>query len=237
MKVKTTHTTDADRASAVAFFNVLDQMYSMKEMEALDAFARNGELTVKSYADKVKLVDCWELGAEHEDALTQIVGVRDIQIGDSYSLCEFEKTANDHRFFKQYYDLLVIDSPQGQHKDSKGNLKCEHFDFLSDCGHLLKDEAVIVLYVNKYPYDSKFLGEHGYDQYDEYNFNTWMARRSMFYGQWQVTEEEAIKSYREVLLQQRLYIQQVVTVPCFSDVPGWADYAFRLALSVKRTNP
>lgn len=230
MKIRQVDTTDADQKSAVAMFELLNAMYDLKDRVALDAFARNGQLTVRNYADYVAFVDCWELSPEHFAGLQSIANVGEIRIGCSYHTAAFENLVSGGS-----YDMIVVDTPQGLHKAKDGSLKVEHFNFLKECvPTLINDDGLIVLYVNKRPYNAAVNGNHGYDQYEEYDFNKWMAARHDFYGSIQITEEDALAAYRFHLGEVGLEVQQALMVPCFSDVPDYPDYAFRLALSVKK---
>lgn len=226
MKVKTTHTTEADQASARAFFDALLAMYTF-DGPVLDMFARNGELTVASYRDKIAgPLDLWELGPEHTQALTEF-DPRDIRIGCSYQ--SMMHTQNR-------YEMIVVDTPQGLHKDFMGRTHTEHFGVMREIGGMLADHAVIVLYCNKHPYNRAEAGSHGYDEYEEYDFEEWMDRRSDFYG-WDarnVPEEAMIEAYRKVLHVQGFRLRGVHMTPCHSDVPGKDPYAFRLGLEVLR---
>lgn len=230
MKVKVTHAYQADLESSKIFFDTVLRFFDLKNADALDAFARNGELTVQHYAPHVKSVSCWELDGQHQKALEGIPNVNDILIGCSYRIAKFEEEVGGKTF-----DLVVVDSPQGFHHADNGENKCEHFDFLlNHVPKLIKDESVIILYVNKRPYDKGIQGSHGYDEYDEYDYKQWMAMRSAFYGSSVITEEQAMKVYRDLLYNFKIDVVQQLLVPCFSDCPGYEDYAFRLAIKVRK---
>lgn len=224
MKVKTYHTSIADQVSARVFFDSLLALYDVTG-PTLDMFARNGELTVTSYKDKIAgPLDLWELGPEHADAL-RAFQPRDVRIGCSY----LHMAATENR-----YEMVVVDTPQGIHRDGRGHLHAEHFGVVWNIGKLLQPHAVIVLYCNKRPYNRDTEGSHGYDEYAEYDFDTWMEKRAEFYG-WKATdvpEEAMIEAYRRVLLAQGFKVRGVHITPCHSDVPGKEPYAFRLGLEV-----
>lgn len=225
MKVRITDTTEADRLSAQVFFQAVTSYYDLTIGVALDAFARNGQLTVANYYDKVGVIDAWELGAEHAKALEQF-NCRNIKIGCSYVTAKVSGS--------KAYDLVVVDTPQGLHKDACGSTCAEHFDFLPLLEGLLKPErALTVLYCNKKPYDRDAVGNHGYDDYAEYSFEDWMRRREQFYGTstpQDVTEAEMLQAYEHAFAKIGRKIVSTVMVPCFSDVPGKEPYAFRLAI-------
>ena len=69
MQVRVPATTDADRKSSQVFFNALTNFYDFSDTDALDMFARNGQLTVSMYKQKLRSVDAWELGLEQHRML------------------------------------------------------------------------------------------------------------------------------------------------------------------------
>ena len=151
-----------------------------------------------------------------------------VSIGDSYALAEGAILSGKR------WDMIVIDTPQGLHADSKYGLHCEHFDFFRLSLMMLKDRGLLVLYVNKHPYNKDVVGDHGYDLYDCYSYDTWMEKRRVFYGSDTITEDMAIRTYREQINAAGMRLQSVLVVPCFSDVQGLEPYAFRLALSIEK---
>ena len=229
MKVKTVDTSLADRKSASVFFSALSKYWDLTNLDALDMFARNGQLTVANYSHLVANVDCWELGPEHEEALRQYPNCREVRIGCSYQHATQVSSK---------YDLVVLDTPQGLHKDAYGSVRVEHFDALDFSAGLLKPEALVVLYVNKAPYNKNVVGTHGYDEYEEYDFDTWMEFRRRFYevpnGE-VVSEADAIAAYIRAFSRHSYKVVSCLTVPCYSDVPGKDPYAFRLGMHVRAT--
>lgn len=221
MKVRQTDVSQADKASAQVFFDALFGFFDIGQGRVLDAFARNGQLTVSSYAKRVPHLTCWELGPEHEEALRKFTS--DVVIGDSYKTLMAEGRT---------FDLVVIDTPQGIHADSRGTKHVEHWDFLEYSLQNLVPGGVVVLYVNKSPYNRDELGTFGYDEYKEYDYKSWMKAREEYYGSSVITEEQAIQTYREVLADMDRKMGRVLMVPCFSDVPGLEPYAFRLGFEV-----
>lgn len=233
MKVRETNVSDSDKRSARLFFDSLTRFWDLSQGTALDAFARNGQLTLPGYIGRTKDVHAWELSPEHEIAL-RMLGVDEIKIGCSYEQVAVRAPTDPK------YDMVVIDTPQGAHKSSNGVTHFEHFDFFRlTLAKLLKDRGIVVLYVNKHPYDKSEVGSHGYDEYDEYDFKAWMAAREDFY---QVplgygaalAEEVMIGAYRRVASAAGWSLGSLLQVPCFSDVPDREPYAFRLALELRR---
>lgn len=223
MKVREVNTSEADQRSARVFFQALFGFFDLSKASVLDAFARNGQLTVKNYYDLVSKVTCWELGEEHEEALRKYTS--HVEIGDSYArllTC------------KEQFDMIVVDTPQGIHKDSIMGRHVEHFDFFRMSLKNLNPGGIVVLYCNKSPYNKDEVGSQGYDEYEEYDFKLWMEMRKEYYGtpEHLVSEDEAIRRYREVVALEGRTLGRVLLIPCFSDVPGKAPYAFRVALEV-----
>ena len=227
MQVKTEHAMIKDVLSARAFFRAMNAIHGMKEWKVLDAFARNGDLTVSSYISWINStnLECWELSPQHEHTLKTYT--RDVKIGCSYQ--RLQSIAPD-----QKYDMVVIDTPQGLHKDANGMLRVEHFSFLQSAMKLVGKKCMFVLYVNKWPYDKSKEGSHGYDEYDEYDYSAWMADRTDFYGASHFTEVTALLAYTQLVEDAGLSVANMLMVPCLSDVPGKEPYAFRLGLEVTR---
>lgn len=228
MKVRETNVSDSDKASAKLFFDTLAGFYDMSNWRVLDAFARNGQLTVPNYISRVGEVEAWELGEEHRSAL-QDLGCMEVHIGDSY--------ARSHGFTEKF-DMVVIDTPQGVHADDQMKTHVEHFDFMRIAmDRLLLDRGMLVLYVNRQPYDKTEVGSQGYDEYDEYDFPAWMAERTRFYrcrDPKHLKMSEALFGYERIIAIGGFALVNTVIVPCFSDVPGKEPYAFRIGLEVQR---
>jgi hypothetical protein len=217
-------TTVADQASAQVFFSALFRAYDLDHAKVLDAFARNGQLTVRSYHDFLSdprtQLEVWELQPEHETALKMLTP--QVQIGDSYQLIRTVRHG--------MYDLLVVDTPQGLHRSTDGRVHAEHWDFVEDALPTVRAGGVVVLYVNKEPYDARLVGSHGYDQYPEYDYVEWMWTRQELYGFSRGTEEAFLHRYRQLFKRAGRVITSMLMTPCHSDVPGLAPYAFRLAV-------
>lgn len=225
MKVRQTDVSDADKQSAKVFFDAMFSFWDLSKAKTLDAFARNGQLTVENCVGRVGSLECWELGPEHEEALRKHTD--NVKIGCSYTRMGLMSSAGD-------YDLIVVDTPQGLHRSDLGDVCCEHFDFLKLAARHLSVGGIIVLYCNKAPYNKEESGSQGYDEYAEYSFPDWMERRMEYYDSptGMVSEDKMIKTYRDVLRREGRAVRRILMVPCFSDVPGKEPYAFRLALEV-----
>jgi hypothetical protein len=217
-------TTDADQASAKAFFTALTSIWRLDEVRVLDAFARNGQLTVPFYEDKCFYLHLWELEEAHREALENF-SPDNVKIGCSYGHAETET---------ERFGMIVLDTPQGVHQDSTGAAHYEHFDFLKFVPKLLANEGLVVLYVNKAPYDKTKVGDFGYDQYDGYNYEFWMEARQEFYGRSRVTEGEALAAYDAAFQEMGYWVVRSLVVPCHSDVPDKDPYAFRVAFELRK---
>jgi len=224
MQVRQVQVSDADCESAKLFFSALTGFFDFSAVDALDMFARTGALTVVNYFHSVANFDVWELRPEHKDALEKYMP-RDIRIG-----CSYQTLVTCVR----RYGLIVIDTPQGLHTGYDGVVHTEHFEILQRLSSIMADRCVVVVYVNKRPYNKQHVGSHGYDHYDEYDFNEWMENREVFYGDAYVTDARALTAYERVFRGMGRAIANVVSVPCYSDVGELSPYAYRLAMEVVR---
>ena len=238
MKIREVDTSVADQISAKVFFDSVRGLWDISEWKVLDAFARNGQLTVSNYGMDVGELHLWELSDQHKHDLQLIAAKRGKKKTSIHFGCSYEHVARlraDGAIDFHKYDMVVIDTPQGIHHDWLGIEQTEHFGFLNfELPWLLKDESFVVLYVNKKPYNAKELGSHGYDEYEEYDYDKWMRNRSSFYGARVVDEGQAISTYARLFGHYGFDVNQVVVTPCFSDVQGLAPYSFRLGLSLRK---
>jgi predicted RNA methylase len=227
MQVREVNVTDADGKSAQLFFDALTGFYDLSQARALDMFARNGQLTVSKYAGKVRSVDAWELGAEHAEALAAIDPKVIVKIGCSYL---------NASMFEGRYDMIVIDSPQGAHKDFSGAVRFEHFHAIQQVKKLAKDRCIVVLYVNTAPYNRDTDGDFGYDQYEEYDFDKWMGARKTFYSSnpLKISVATALWAYEREFGFVGFDVTNALTVPCYSDHPRRESYSFRVGFEIVR---
>ena len=224
MQVRQVDVTDADARSAKLFFDALTGFYDLSQSRALDMFARNGQLTIRNYVDKLKTVDAWELNGAHREAL-HALGTETVTIGCSY-LGAIQAAKR--------YDLIVIDSPQGAHNDYSGEARFEHFHALQSLNRLARPRCIVVLYVNKQPYDKAKEGDHGYDQYAEYDFDAWMKARQSFYSHspYNISDAVALHAYEREMNFMGFDVVNTVMLPCYSDVPRRENYAMRIGLEI-----
>ena len=239
MKIKTVDVTEADYESAALLFNSLEALHDIYwpdqyKVKVLDAFARNGQLTIKNYQHWNGVeIHAWELSKEHEAALQSIASVKTVAIGCSYARADKVIATRIVNGDNPEYNMIVIDTPQGLHKSADGVVHVEHFDFLKKAWSFLPDKGgVIVLYVNTKPYNKDVQGEHGYDQYEEYNFESWMNKREGIYGKFFPKISEVIAAYENDAASFGWRLVNPLLIPCFSDVPSLPPYAFRLAFRV-----
>lgn len=215
----------ADFKAASIFYETVTNFWDLSEVDALDAFARDGSLTVCNYFDSVRGLDLWEFQPEMENAL-RAYDPTDVIIGDSF------RTVVDH---DKKYGFIVVDTPQGLYNGG-GMTTAEHFDFINLMDTVMEDRCVVVLYVNSKPYNKNEIGSYGREDYpDTYDFDKWMAMRQEFYhlealGA-EVTPEIAIKTYRRVFRNLGFSLETVLLGPCYSFAPGLPK-SFRLALEL-----
>lgn len=215
-----------DKVWTSQFFHLVHEFYDLRGADALDMFARDGELTVQNYAYKVKNLDVWELSEIHQKALMEY-RPRDLKIG-----CAYNQLVETQR----HYDFIVIDNPQGVHHDGNHQRRFEHFSVIPGLAPIMNKKCVIVFYVNKQPYDKAEVGAHGMDDYEEYDYKKWIEAREDFYqyDPYNLTEEAAMRAYRAAFHRIGYKIKTQIIVPCHSDVPGREPYGFRLAIELER---
>lgn len=211
-----------DAVAADAFFEALRRVLSLRQMSALDMFARDGALTVNRYAKHVRRLELWELNQVHLPALRRY-GASEVKIGCTYKFLK-ECTST--------YGMIVVDNPQGLYPDNWGVVHAEHFDIVKELSPIMADRCVVVLYVNKAPYDKNKDGDHGRDTYSAYDFQRWMTARGDFYGHVEVDEVRALNTYKYVFAAQGFTVTDVLMVPCFrgEGLPP----SFRLGLVLER---
>jgi hypothetical protein len=176
-----------------------------------------------------KQLECWELNPDHEYRLWQLTDK--VKIGDSYKLAQeaIEK--------EKAYDLIIVDIPQGLHSSSDGRVHAEHFDFLPLAFELLSDEGFIVFNLNRKPYNRDEKGSHGYDEYQEYNYKTWMEKRLEFYGFAYTGHEEMFLSvYRKKAYEAGFVVKSFLMVPALPNVTGLEIYTSTVAMHLSRTS-
>ncbi len=216
----------ADEKAAQLFFNAFVDFYDLKDLRALDMFARDGMLTVKRYYKDVKSVDCWELNPEHKEALKQY-NPREIVIGDSYETV---------KMCTRSYGMIVVDTPQGIY----GGGHVEHFDMIPLLPRIMNDRCIVVLYVNKRPYDKLASGHYGRDEYPEYDYKAWMRAREDFYSYQgyrrfvgPTDEVSALNTYQNKFSEGGFSTKSVLVMPCYDFADGLPP-SFRMALELVR---
>lgn len=189
---------------------------------AIDMFARDGAMAIRNFQDLTW--EAWEIDPVHQPAL-EALGVvpGNIYIGDTFHIRYL-----DHALC----DMVWVDAPQGTFKDNKGSLHSEHFELLEDALALLRGKGLLVLYVNKQPYNKEVTGDYGVDTYPEYSFEGWMARRRAFYGKEFITDAEALVTYDRVMDRLGWSIKSTMMFPCLTNLSGMPP-SFRLVLEVQ----
>lgn len=131
--------------------------FRLKERDALEAFAREGDWHTIHYAARMRSLEAWEINASHIPNLRRNLPLSTIRNVDSIS---FATT------YRRKFDLIVVDNPQGLF--GPASKYCEHFDFLPLAINMLRDPGAIVFNINVRPYD--------YGLHPE-----WQERRERFY--------------------------------------------------------
>ncbi len=132
----------------------------LKDIVALDFFARTGDWQTSHYASKVKKVHAWEIDPRHEQTLKDNLPIgSEIKIGNSF---HFASSTNEK------FDMIVIDNPQMCF--GLDNRYCEHFDALDPCLALLKNTTGIMIFNIKT------------EPFNYSNKLSWQERRNNFYS-------------------------------------------------------
>ena len=137
----------------------------VEELVALEMFGRGGNWHTKSYADKVKSLEVWEIDEKWKNELQKNLLNAKIKIQDSI------RTIRDNDNLERF-SFVVIDNPQMLYGPLQGNLEpeyCEHFEVLKNIDKILASDVIIVFNVNLKPFD-----------YDKWQL--WKNRREIFYG-------------------------------------------------------
>jgi hypothetical protein len=216
----------ADKISVEAFYSVLFKTYDLADAQVLEAFARDGAITVSSYVQYLNhpktQLECWELNPAHERRLREYT--YKVRIGDSYELLL------DAIIKGRTWDVIIIDIPQGLHSSSDKEIHAEHFDFLPLALRALNDEGVVVFNLNRQPYNRDEKGSHGYDEYAEYNYQTWMRKREEFYGCVSHREEVLLGVYRQIAYEAGYVVKSFTVVPALPNVDGMEIYTSTVAM-------
>lgn len=215
----------SDIISNVRFFNAVDSVYGFGQ-KALEMFARDGNLTLACYYDKVPWLEVWELNPEFEPALRKFKPAV-VKFG-----CAFELMSKG----TDKYDTLVIDSPQGIYPDYTGAACVEHFDVISGLTRIMADKCVVIFYINHEPYNGDEIGHSGQDSYSSFNYHSWMEYRSHFYltdSPEKVELETALAAYRREFGRRNWGLESVIAMPCIHGSPGLPK-ASRVALRLIR---
>jgi hypothetical protein len=128
----------------------------LRDLIALEFFAREGDWQTQSYANQVKELHAWEIDPFFKPKLEKNLPNAQIRIGDSFLIAQEE-------IYKEKFDFIVFDNPQNIY-----GRYCEHFEALSLIAGLLRSQGVVIFNVNLAPFD-----------YDK--FPLWKKRRSDFY--------------------------------------------------------
>lgn len=215
---------EADFKATDLFFNALMGFYDFSQLDALDMFARDGTLTVCRYADKVKSLALWEINPEWKDALSKF-GAKEVHIG-----CSHEQMFNS----EDKFSFIVVDAPQGVYTDWRGTQHSEHFDLIPDLPQIMQDRCIIVMYVNKKPYDASQHGDFGRDVYPNYSYQKWMDRRAAFYDVDDASEidiADAMLAYRTAWKEAGYKSISEVVISCYDMGIGMPP-SFRVAFEL-----
>lgn len=215
----------ADFKATGLFFDAVLGFYDLSQRDALDMFARDGALTVHLYADKVRSLDLWEIDPIYEPTLRKFTD--NVHIGCSHKqLMETDRT----------YGFMVLDAPEGVYHDWRGRPHSEHFDLIPQLPRIMANNCIVVVYVNKEPYDASKVGSHGRDVYPGYDYQAWMQRRADFYHTDhpnKVSTATALQAYRREFRLLGFDLKSELIVPAYDMGIGMPP-SFRLAMELER---
>lgn len=131
----------------------------LKEMQALEIFAREGNWQTQVYANEVKSLEAWEIDPAFESGLRKNLSGAKIKITDSIKELE-----NKDNF--ECFDFIVVDNPQNCY--GQNSEYCEHFDVIPKILKLLKKSGILIFNINRQPFNYQ-------------KFTSWVERRNEFY--------------------------------------------------------
>lgn len=130
----------------------------MRQLSALDFFAREGDWQTVVYAREAGAIEAWEISPECLPGLQRNLPGAVVRIVDSYA---YAAQTTDR------FDFVVLDNPQATF-GPEGRY-CEHFEALPAALRLLRPGAFLIFNLNRAPFNFKAHPE-------------WQRRRTEFYG-------------------------------------------------------
>ncbi len=129
----------------------------IRNLIALEFFAREADWQTQSYAGLVKELHAWEIDPTFEEKLKRNLPNAIVRIGDSFKIAEEYP-------YHHYFDFIVFDNPQNVYGPY-----CEHFEALILVDKLLGNHGIVIFNVNLAPFNYE-------------NSPIWQKRRSDYYG-------------------------------------------------------
>lgn len=211
--------------------------YDLSNFKVLEMFGRQGDMTVKHYINEVKSVTAFELNPTHATILQKVLGDKGHVLQE-----DSIKWLRTFTFMQPvtFYDLIVIDNPQGIYCSAK---YCEHFDFASVLPSVMAPTCFVSWVVNNHPFDcrtAKFT-EEGKDDYGMTNeeVDLWFKRRQQFYGSSGVdvpiSKFFLAKFYERFFDYNGMRGSAMLFSPIQSTVVDKPDYLYRLLCKYTRT--
>ena len=219
----------ADAHSDFDFFSNLLSFYTITG-NSLELCSGDGARTIASYRALIDgPLDVCEISSKHKPALMEL-DLRKITFDCSYRYVQDSK---------EKYQMVVVEGPQGTHKDWLGNMHAEHLGFIPSVTKIMEDHSLLVLYCNRRPYNRAVFGHHGCDKYDTYDYNLWMKMRKAFFNHspQSIPYHVMLKTYTDKLEGAGFRVVNVFMQPCYSDVPELPPYGFRLGLELEKVGP
>jgi hypothetical protein len=132
---------------------------NMKNLSALEFYAREGDWQTIVYAREVRSIEAWEINPEFLSGLQQNLPAATTRLVDSYV---YGMQTNNR------FDFVVLDNPQATF-GTEGRCYCEHFEALPVALRLLTPRAILIFNLNWAPFNFESNKE-------------WQSRRAEFYG-------------------------------------------------------
>ena len=158
----------------------------LEKAEAIELFSREGDWQTVVYAPYVKSLEAWEINLDFYEGLRKNLPNAKIKITDTW------KEIKD---VTRKYDLIVADTPQATYGENDEH--CEHFGLLPDVFRIANDGCVIILNVNKEPYNLQ-------------EGSLWWKRRKDYYRTEHPEKLEfnsVIQRYKEILQENNVKMQ------------------------------
>jgi hypothetical protein len=168
-------------------FKLKYKKVKLRNLDALELFARMGTDHTLDYKNKVKSIEAWEIEESYEVALRYTLPEAKVKITNTFK--EVKET-------NKKYGFVVCDNWMSTY--GPNDAYCEHFELFPDIFNLLTNQAILI--VNVIPFVSKPDKEKRPSLFN----NEQLKRRKIFYK----TEHPENLSLKEIASIYSLYANQ-----------------------------